>query len=136
MEKTKENKNIDIYEDALMNICKKQRLPETFEKLINAKFNKISINNTYVVVGVSGSVEKVLRFDLRKMENFPGEELVSEVLLLTEPCNQDISLENPLYGEIYLTFHEDIQKWTGALHVFDELNGINRIVQIFNVEIF
>ena len=129
-------KNVNIYEDALMNICKKQKLPEIFEKLIDAKFNSISINSTYVVVGVLGSTEKMLRFDLRKTENFPGGELVSEVLLLTEPCIQDISLENPLYGEIYLTFHEDIQKWTGTLHVFDELNGINRITQIFSVEIF
>lgn len=129
-------KETNIYEDALMDICKKQKLPEKYEKLINALFNKVSVNHTYEIVGVAGRAEKRLVFTYRKTENFPGEELVSDVFNVVEFANEDISLENPLFGKIYLVYHEDLGRWTFSFQVFDELNGINRIMPLSEIEVF
>lgn len=131
----KEETNI-IYKEALMDICKKQKLPEMFEKLPGAKFNKILINNTYTVMGIDGSSENVLKFDAKKTENFPGDELVSQRLIIREWDKEKKWIENFTYGTVILTHHDDIGKWTGTLHLFDEEKEINRVEQISNVVIF
>jgi len=125
-----------IYEEALMDICKKHKLPEMFEKLPGAKFNKILINNTYTVMGIDGGSENVLKFDVKKAANFPGDDLVSQRLVIREWDRENKWIENFTYGTIILTHHDDIGRWTGTLHLLDEEKEINRVEQISEVYIF
>lgn len=132
------NKEVNIYEDALMDICKKQKLPKMLEKLPEAKFNKIQVNSKYFVCGIKGSVEKTLHFDVKKAENFPGDELVSQVLTIDEQgfCKYE-TFEVPhnlTYGQIVLTHHDDLNRWIGTLHLYDEEKEINRLERISSVE--
>lgn len=129
---------VNIYEDALMDICKKQKLPETFEKLPEANFNRILINGTYFVDGIRGSAEKTLHFDVKKTENFPGDELISPVLTICEQghCKDEAFkiCHNHTYGQIILTHHDDLGQWIGTLHLHDEEKEINRLERISSVE--
>lgn len=131
-------KNVNIYEDALMDICKKQKLPEMLEKLPEAKFNKIQVNGKYFVCGIKGSAEKTLHFDAKKAENFPGDELVSQILTISEQgyCKNDMFkiCHNHTYGRIILTHHDDLNRWIGTLHLYDEEKEINRLERISSVD--
>ena len=126
--------NNELYKDAIMDICKKQRLPSMYEKLLNAKFNKVSINNKYDVVGIYGSAENVIRFDPVEAYNFPGEEFASQKLIVYECSNED-KQPNLTYGTIIFTRHNDLNRWTGTFHLFDEEKEINRVEQISEVEV-
>ena len=130
----KEETNI-IYKEALMDICKKQKLPEMLEKLPEAKFNTIRVNETYLIAGVKKSAEKILHFDVKKTENFPGDELISPILTIVErgTCKHNICY-NQTYGQIILTHHDDLNRWIGSIHLHDEENGINRLERISSVE--
>lgn len=125
----------NIYKDALMDICKKQKLPEMFEKLPEAKFNKIQVNKTYFITGIKGSAEKTLHFDAQKTENFPGDELISQILTIDEQgvC-KDKPCHNHIYGQLILTHHDDLNKWIGTIHLHDEEKEINRLERISSVE--
>ena len=130
-----DNKETNIYEDALMDICKKQKLPEMYEKLLDAKFNKIGVNSKYTIYGIAGSNERVLKFNLKKTENFPGDELVSQRLLVSEYSTNGSLEQHFMYGQIVLTHHDDTNAWTGIIHVFDEDNETNRVESIVLVMI-
>lgn len=130
----KEETNI-IYKEALMDICKAKKLPEQFEKLLGAKFNKILINNAYTVMCEGNSAEKELRFDVRKSENFPGDELVSQKLVIREWDKEKKWRENYTYGTIILTYHKDLNRWAGTIHLLDDEKCINRIEHIIKVDI-
>ena len=129
---------LNIYEDALMDICKKQKLPEMLKKLPEANFNKIQVNKTYFIMGIKGSAEKTLHFDARKTDNFPGDELVSPILTISEQgyCKYDTFkiCHNHTYGQIILTHHDDLNKWSGSIHLHDEDKGINRLERISSVD--
>lgn len=126
--------NNELYKDAIMDICKKQRLPSMYERLLNAKFNKVSINSKYDVVGIYGSKENVIRFDPVETYNFPGEEFASQKLIICECSNED-KQPNLTYGTIIFTRHNDLNRWTGTFHLFDEEKEINRVEQISEVEV-
>ena len=118
-----------------MDICKKQKLPEMLEKLPEANFNEIQVNKTYFVMGIKGSAEKTLHFDARKTENFPGDELISQVLTIDEQAScKDGICHNYTYGQLILTHHDDLNKWIGTIHIHDEEKEINRLERISSVD--
>lgn len=127
-------KETNIYEDALMDICKRQKLPEMYEKLLDVKFNRILINSKYIVYGIAKS-DNELKFDLRKTENFPGEELVSQKLCVSEFSDDGSLDQHFMCGEIALTHHDDLSAWTGTIHLFDKDDSVNRVEKIADIAI-
>lgn len=125
----------NIYEDAIMDICKKQKQSDTImvfmNELINgAKFEAFKVNNDFLVVGTENG--RSISFAYNRAANFPGEELVSNKLIIFEGDKNDNA--NYIYGRIIVTYHEDIDQWTVVLHLLDEEKEINRIERIVKID--
>lgn len=129
----------NIYEDAIMDCCKKHEILKEFKKLMNRSISEgIIVNGCYKIVSIdadgSSEAPKVLRFYAAETENFPGVEFKNDLPLGIMEVDEKTKEENFLSAELVFTFHEDTELWTGFIHLWSLADdGFNKIEKVTSV---
>ena len=135
-----DNKETNIYEDAIMDCCTKHEVLKEFKQLMNRYIDEhnVIVNGKYRIVGLGADTSKArpkyLRFYASETENFPGIEFKNDIPIGILEKDEKTGVENFLCAEIVFTFHEDTSMWTGIIHLYslanDDFNKIEKIVSV------
>lgn len=121
----------DIFKEAILDCCPMIKMPENIQNIYDLnkseKTKVLVINSEYSIL--IGKKNNILNFSENKVKDlFPGVEYISEVKNVADKNDKEFN------GELILTYHDDMKKWTGSIHLQD--NSVNKMTNIVTAVAF